>query len=228
MLVGRVVGVAAYVMWGLTFYLKFALQVLWDWIVNARRRSFSDYLELFSRLALVWLVFIVLTQQATNYVAFLEARQEKFTLANGTVHDCAFLKTPSLEIGKVCADAKKVVKQSTHLQALSDLVNGWQTCIVMPCNEAISTIWNSFQLKAALVLIAFVIGRYFWIGGVKVGRWSQDRWRQKRIVMTRKAHKQSAEPDQAVYFCEPASVAGGGGEGMDTFLGGDDGDDDSY
>ena len=141
-----------------SFWLTLMKELIWGVkSEKARSRSLGDIFMVIVRMAMAWTFFVVVTQQC----ALINSRwseklvQHEQAVNDYKVHQCGYMKTTNIPFINECERLSIVMRISPLMAAITSVINGWNSCITMPCTQVVHMVLNHYEYKLLFSLISF-------------------------------------------------------------------------
>ena len=153
-----------------TFWLNLAKELLWtgsnngvtDTSIKKNKRSIAGIFMMIVRMAMAWLLFVVVSQQVTliNSQWSVKTMQHEKARLEYAHHRCIDMQTTNVQFIAECERLSVVMRVTPFVAAVTSVVNDWNTCITMPCTQLIRTVANHYEYKFLFILVS--IGLFYY------------------------------------------------------------------
>lgn len=121
------------------------------------KKTISSIFMLAVRMAMAWSFFVVVTQQLAlvNSTWSTKLTQYEQAIKEYSLHQCGQMKTTNIQFITECERLNIVMRVSPLMAAITSVINGWNSCLTMPCTQLAHTIANHYEYKLLFLLVSF-------------------------------------------------------------------------
>lgn len=122
----------------------------------------SSIFMLFVRMAMAWCFMVVLTQQfaLVNATWSVKLMEHDRNIKEYTQLQCAFIQTTNVLLIGECDRLNAAMRVTPIIAATTAVINGWNTCLTMPCTQLMYTISSHYEYKLLFLLVSFGFAYY--------------------------------------------------------------------
>lgn len=124
---------------------------------KTKTKTFAAVFMLAVRMAMAWCFFVVVSQQCAliNSTWSTKLTQYEQAIKEYSLHQCGLMKTTNIQFITECERLSVVMRISPLMAAVTSVINGWNSCLTMPCTQLVHTIANHFEYKLLFMLVSF-------------------------------------------------------------------------
>ncbi len=125
------------------------------WSIGTKNKG--NVFLLIVNMAMTYMLFVIITQQITlvNSTWSTKLIQHEQAIKDYDLHRCGRMNTTNIQFINECERLSIVMSISPLMASVTAVINGWHSCIAMPCTQLVYTITNHYEYRILFLLVSF-------------------------------------------------------------------------